>query len=126
MKRNVWVALSIVFTCQASLAAGSVTYLSCPTLDKSADDLLVVIDQSSGTASLQSGKSGGGLNFTSLASFGPKEVSWRNDSKGLAQKFSVDRVSLALKRETISEMTGAIYVETSPCSIAKQPANTKI
>lgn len=125
MKRNI-LAVLIVFACQAASAAGNATHLSCPGLDKRADDLLVVIDQSGGTASLQSGKSGVGLNFTSQAAFGPSEITWRNDSKGIAQKFSVDRVSLMLKRETTSAMTGSTYVETSPCSIAKAPANTKI
>ncbi|MCP1507755.1 hypothetical protein J2Y83_003728 [Pseudomonas marginalis] len=122
---KVLIALVIGVSSQASFAAGSVTYLSCPSLDKRADDLLVIVDQPSGTASLQSNKSGSGLNFTSPASFGPKEVTWRSESKSFQQKFSVDRVNLTLKRETTSGMTGSIYVETSPCSIVKAPSNTK-
>lgn len=122
---KVLIALVIGVSCQASFAASGVTYLSCPSLDKRADDLLVIVDQPSGTASLQSNKSGSGLNFTSPASFGPKEVIWRSESKNLQQKFSVDRVNLILKRETTSGLTGSIYVETSPCSIVKAPSNTK-
>ena len=125
MKLNLLAAVIFAFSCQASQAAGNVTYLSCPSLDTRADDLMVILDQPNGTASLQSGKSGSGLNFTSPASFGPAQVTWRNDSKGLSQKFSIDRVSMELKRETTSAMTESVYVGKSPCSIAKAPANTK-
>lgn len=118
-------AVVIGFTWQVSFAAGNVTYLSCPAVDKRADDLVVVLDKQNGTASLQSDKIGSGLNFTSPASFGPKYVSWQNQSKSFPQKFTVDRVSLILKRETTSRMTGSVYLETSTCSIIKAPADTK-
>lgn len=123
--RRLLAAVGIGFTWQVSLAAGNVTYLSCPGVDKRADDLVVVLDQQNGTASLQSEKSGSGLNFTSPASFGPKYVSWQYQSKSVPQKFTVDRVSLILKRETTSRMTGSVYLQTSACSIIKAPANTK-
>lgn len=123
--RRLLAAVGIGFTWQVSLAAGDVTYLSCPTVDKRADDLVVVLDRQKGTASLQSDKSGSGLNFTSPASFGPKYVIWQNQSKSYPQKFTADRVSLILKRETTSSMSGSVYVETSACSIIKAPADTK-
>jgi hypothetical protein len=123
--RRLLAAAGVCFTWQVSLAAGNITYLSCPAVDKRADDLVVVLDQQNGTASLQSDKSGSGLNFTSPASFGPKYVSWQNQSKSFPQKFTVDRVSLILKRETTSRMSGSVYLETSACSIIKAPADTK-
>lgn len=123
--RQLLAAVGFGFAWQVSLAAGNVTYLSCPDVDKRADDLVVVLDQQNGTASLQSDKSGSGLNFTSPASFGPKYVSWQNQSKSFPQKFTVDRVSLILKRETTSRMSGNVYLEASNCSIIKAPANTK-
>jgi len=119
------VLVSLVFASQPCWAVGSVTYLSCPDLDERARDLVVTIDQPSGSASLQSNSIGEGLNFTSPASFGPHEVSWRNQSKSYPQKFSIDRAKLILKRETTSSMSGAVYTETSPCTIVKAPSNNK-
>jgi hypothetical protein len=118
-------ALFFAFTCPATFAASAATYLSCPGVDKIADDLVVVLDQQAGTASLQSAKSGAGLNFVSPASFGPKEVIWRNQSDRYPQKFTVDRVTLTLKRETTSTMTDNVYVESSPCTIVKQATGAK-
>lgn len=123
--RNVLAALVIGSMCQASFAAGNVTYLSCPELDKRADDLLVVMDQQGGTASVQSKKSGSGLNFTAPASFGPAEVIWRSDSASYAQLYSVNRESLVLKRETTSAMSGTVYNATSNCTIVKAPQSNK-
>lgn len=111
---------------QTAFAAGSVTYLSCPDFDPRADDLLVIIDQPNGTASLQSQKSGSGLNFTSPASFGPNEITWRSDSKDLPQKFSVDRGTLVFKRETTSRLTNEVYTEKSACSQVKVSSKNKI
>lgn len=111
---------------QAAVAAGNVTYLSCPHFDPKADDLLVIIDQPNGTASLQSQKSGSGLNFTSRASFGPNEITWRSDSKDLPQKFSVDRGTLVFKRETTSRLTNEIYTDKSDCSVVKASRENKI
>lgn len=119
------VALVVGLASQMSLAGESVLHFSCPSLDKRADDLVVVVNKAAGTASLQSAKMGSGLNFSSPAAFGPKEVTWRNQSKSFPQKFSIDRVNLTLKRETTSSMTGSVYVETSPCSAIKAPANAK-
>ncbi|UVL53941.1 hypothetical protein [Pseudomonas sp. B21-035] len=123
--RNLLLALIVGSASQASLAAGNVLYFACPALDKKADDLVVTLDQANGTASLQTSKSGSGLNFTSPAAFGPKEVTWRNQSSSYPQKFSIDRTSLELKRETTSGMSGTLYIEKSPCSIIKAPSNTK-
>ncbi|NAP01942.1 MULTISPECIES: hypothetical protein [Pseudomonas] len=124
MMRSALTALVLGCLSQTVFAA-DILYFSCPALDKSADDLLVVIDQPNGKASLQSEKSGSGLNFTSSASFGPKQVTWRSDSRSYPQKFSLDRVTLTLRRETSSGMTGTVYEETSPCSMVKSPGNTK-
>ncbi|MDU9393209.1 hypothetical protein [Pseudomonas sp. zfem002] len=112
--------------CQVGVAAGNLTYLSCPGIDERADDLLVIIDQPNGTASLQSQKVGSGLNFTAPASFGPTEITWRSDSRDFPQKFSVDRAKLVLKRETTSRMTGDVYTDKSACSLVKAPSNNQI
>jgi hypothetical protein len=125
MIRVLLLAVMICSVPQAAMAASSALYFSCPSLDKRADDLLIIIDQPSGTASLQSEKSGEGLNFTSPASFGPKQVTWRNESNSYPQKFSIDRVTMVLKRETTSAMSGSVYAETSPCTMVKPPSNTK-
>lgn len=114
------------FVSQAAFSAGSVTYLSCPDFDPRADDLLVIIDQPNGTASLQSQKSGSGLNFTSTASFGPNEITWRGNSKDLPQKFSVDRGTLVFKRETTSRLTNETYTDKSACSVVKASSKNKI
>lgn len=123
--RKLLKGLLFAFVSQGAFAASSATYLSCPSVDKRADDLVVVLDQQAGTASLQSGKSGAGLNFVSPASFGPKEVTWRDQSDRYPRKFSVDRVSLILKVETTSTMTDNVYVESSTCTIVKPPSGAK-
>lgn len=123
--RKLLKGLLFAFVSQGALAASNATYLSCPGVDKRADDLVVVLDQQAGTASLQSGKSGAGLNFVSPASFGPKEVMWRGQSDRYPRKFSVDRVSLILKVETTSTMTDKVYVESSTCTIVKPPSGAK-
>lgn len=125
MVRRLISAVILAGVSQSGFAAGNVLYFSCTALDKRADDLLVVVDQPSGTVSLQSDKSGEGLNFTSPASFGPAQVTWRNLSKSFPQKFSIDRSSLILKRETTSAVTGSVYVETSPCTIVRAPSGRK-
>lgn len=123
--RKVLIAVILVLAPHIALAADGASYFSCPSLDERADDLLIIIDKSHGTASLQSEKSGSGLNFTAPASFGPSQVSWRGNSVQYPQKFSIDRVSLVLKRETTSKMSGEVYLETSPCAMVKPPSNAK-
>jgi hypothetical protein len=125
MKRVLFLALAICASSQPVMAASSALYFSCPSLDERADDLKVVLDQANGTASLQTEKLGEGLNFTSPASFGPQQVTWRNQSKSYPQKFSIDRVTMVLKRETTSTMTGSVSLDTSPCSMVKPPSGAK-
>ena len=119
------IAIALMFISSFALSEGKKTYLSCPGLDSRANDLKVIIDQNNGTASLQSSVSGDGLNFTSLASFGPGKVEWVKKSHGLFQKFSVDRSTLKLVRETTSSLTGSTYLESSSCSIIEYPRDAK-
>lgn len=100
-------------------------YLSCPRFDNRAPDLKVILDESNGTASLQSSSSGAGMNFTSQASFGPDKVQWRKDTKSLKQTFSVDRSTLVFQRKTISGLSGETYIDKSDCEIIKSAKHTK-
>lgn len=118
-------ALGMLLFSQLSVADSKVTYLACPELDSRFSDLKVVIDQPNGTAALQSESAGSGLNFSAPASFGPEQVSWRKESGDLSQKFSVNRVSLVLVRETTSTLTGKVYTEKSNCSVVQAPDNRK-
>jgi len=124
MKKILFFLCTIAISSTAS-ANSKVTYLSCPKLDDRASDLIVVLDPSNATASLQSPSSGSGLNFTSNAAFGPTEVTWRKDSPRLKQTYSVDRGSLVLKRKTFSEMTGSTDINSSECSIINPKRNNK-
>ncbi|EPC3765346.1 hypothetical protein [Klebsiella michiganensis] len=109
----------------SSMASAKITYLSCPKLDERAPDLIVVLDQSNGTASLQSPSMGSGLNFTAPAAFGPSEVTWRKDSTKFKQTYSVDRATLVLKRTTFSEMSNSTHSDISDCKISKPPQKNK-
>ncbi|WP_132926696.1 hypothetical protein [Sodalis ligni] len=123
--RKITFYLFLILMSSSVFAAGKIVYLSCPKLDERAPDLKITLDQSNGTASAQSPLSGSGLNFTSQASFGPEQVTWRSDSRELKQMFSIDRTSLMLERKTFSEMTGNTYSEKSECKIIKAPKSAK-
>lgn len=124
MNKNV-LGLCIYLMCFTSLASAKITYLSCPKLDERAPDLIVVLDQSNGSASLQSPSMGSGLNFTAPAAFGPSEVTWRKDSAKLKQTYSVDRATLVLKRTTYSAMTNSTHSDVADCKISKPPTKNK-
>lgn len=117
--------LCISLMCFSSLASAKITYLSCPKLDERAPDLIVVLDQSNGSASLQSPSMGSGLNFTAPAAFGPSEVTWRKDSTKLKQTYSVNRATLVLKRTTYSAMTNSTHSDVADCKISKPPTKNK-
>ncbi len=108
-----------------STAAPNIIYLGCPSLDERAKDLVVVLDQPNGTASLQTSLGGEGLNFTAPASFGPRKVTWSKNTKLFKSTYSIDRTSLGLERKTFSEMTSSTYSEKSDCNIIKSPRNNK-
>lgn len=74
-------ALSLMLVSTITYSASKVIYLECPNFDERAKDLVVVLDQPNGTASLQTSFGGEGLNFTAPASFGPSKVTWRRDEK---------------------------------------------
>ncbi|EHR9527884.1 hypothetical protein KU919_004472, partial [Salmonella enterica subsp. enterica serovar Newport] len=99
--------------------------LSCPGLDKRAQDLEVVLDIDNGTASLQSPSSGSGLNFTENASFGADLVTWSKKSSSFKQSFSVNRATLELQRKTYSNATGETYNEKTECTIIKKNKASK-
>ncbi|HIF0661504.1 TPA: hypothetical protein ACXYP7_000710 [Klebsiella pneumoniae] len=123
--KNLLLGLCISLICFSSLATAKITYLSCPYLDERAPDLIVVLDQNNGSASLQSPSMGSGLNFTAPAAFGPSEVTWRKDSTKYKQTYSVDRATLVLKRTTYSEMSNTTHSEVSDCKISKPPKQNK-
>ncbi|HAJ7390798.1 TPA: hypothetical protein HNV44_18290 [Escherichia coli] len=108
-----------------SYSAPKIIYLECPNLDERAKDLVVVLDQPNGTASLQTSFGGEGLNYTAPASFGPSKVTWSKKSKLFNSTYSVDRASLALERKTFSEMTSNTYSEKTDCNIIKSPKENK-
>ncbi|EOF5154681.1 hypothetical protein ACK1XB_001109 [Salmonella enterica] len=109
---------SVVFTANAKT-----TSLSCPGLDKRAQDLEVVLDAGNGTASLQSPSSG--LNFTEKASFGSELVTWSKKSSSFKQTFSVNRETLELQRKTYSNATGETYLEKTTCSLKRASKSAK-
>ncbi|EAO5314618.1 hypothetical protein CCR28_24425 [Salmonella enterica] len=111
---------SVVFTANAKT-----TSLSCPGLDKRAQDLEVVLDAGNGTASLQSPSSGSGLNFTEKASFGSELVTWSKKSSSFKQTFSVNRETLELQRKTYSNATGETYLEKTTCSLKRASKSAK-
>lgn len=117
--------LTIAIVSSSAFAGGKITYLACPQLDDRAKDLIVVLNQDNGTASVQSPSNGSGLNFTSQASFGPDRVEWRKDSKSLKQLYSVNRETLILERKTFSEMSGVNHTDKSDCSIVKKSKSAK-
>ncbi|MGR7540894.1 hypothetical protein ACU60L_18510 [Klebsiella aerogenes] len=124
MKRIILgICVSLIGFC--GVAKAQVTYLSCPELDERASDLIVVLDKSNGTASLQAPSMGSGLNFTAPAAFGPSEVTWRKDSSKFKQTYSVNRSTLILKRITYSEMSNNTHAETSKCKISNPPQKNK-
>lgn len=112
------VGLTIV--CFNSYAKDKEVFLSCPHLDERAKDLIVILDNSNGTASLQSPSMGKGLNFVSDASFGPNVVTWRNDNRMFKQTYSVDRTTLEIQRKTFSETTEDTHIDKSACTLLKK------
>ncbi|MDU4943839.1 MAG: hypothetical protein E6X23_20260 [Mixta calida] len=123
--KKIILGFMLCFFSSLALSKSHVIYLSCPGVDERATDLKVILDQDNGSASLQTNEGGQGLNFTSPASFGPEQVSWRKDFKGYKQTFSVNRSSLKLERKTFSAMTGETYVEKSDCAIVKSAQKNK-
>ncbi|EOG5421045.1 hypothetical protein ACLE0S_002849 [Cronobacter malonaticus] len=123
--KNIFTLASLVFVSMQAMSAEKAIYLSCPYFDSRTPDLIVVLDQSNGLASLQSPSMGSGLNFTAPASFGPDKVTWRKDSKSLKQTYSVDRSSLIFERKTYSEMTSDVHSDKSKCNLVKKPESAK-
>ena len=107
--KNLLLGLCISLIGFSSLATAKITYLSCPYLDERATDLIVVLDQNNGSASLPSPSMGSGLNFTAPAAFWPSEVPWRTYSKKDKQTYSVDISTLVLKRTTYSVMSNTTH-----------------
>ena len=123
--KNIFTLACLVFVSTQALSAEKTIYLSCPHFDSRAPDLIVVLDQTNGSASLQSPSMGAGLNFTAPASFGPDKVTWRKDSKSFKQTYSVDRSSLVFERKTYSEMSSDVHTDKSDCDLVKKPKSAK-
>lgn len=118
-------ATTLILASAFAYAAPKVVYLACPNFDERAKDLIVVLDQPNGTASLQTSFGGEGLNFTAPASFGPDKVTWRRDEKNWKRSYSVDRSTLEFKRNVYSVTFNDTMNTSSSCKIIKSPKNAK-
>ncbi|EEK8464019.1 hypothetical protein G9565_001245 [Salmonella enterica] len=118
-------ALVLMLFSTLSYSAAKVIYLECPNFDERAKDLVVVLDQPNGTASLQTSFGGEGLNFTAPASFGPSQVTWRKDEKNWKRSYSVDRSTLEFKRDVYSLTYNKTMTTRSNCKIIKSPRTAK-
>ncbi|AUX97037.1 hypothetical protein ACHHZC_07205 [Citrobacter freundii complex sp. 2024EL-00228] len=118
-------ALSLMLVSTITYSASKVIYLECPNFDERAKDLVVVLDQPNGTASLQTSFGGEGLNFTAPASFGPSKVTWRRDEKNWKRNYSVDRSTLEFKREVYSLTFNDTMITKTSCKIIKSPNTAK-
>ena len=123
--KKIFTFLFLALVSTQAYSSNKSIYLSCPHFDERAPDLVVVLDQSNGTASLQSPSMGEGLNFTAPASFGPDRVTWRRDEKNWKRSYSVNRSTLEFERKTYSVYFDDTSIAKSDCKIIKSPGSAK-